>query len=112
MDKKFEAHELALEAIKLVRPIIEKTARHDMDLAKQMRRAATSAPSNLAEGNRRRGGDRNHLFTVALGSADELKTQLRIVRAWAYVPDSQLDPAIEIVDRVCAMTHRLLHPRT
>ena len=59
MDKfAFEAHELALEAIKLVRPIIEKVARHDTDLARQMRKAATSAPSNLAEGNRRRGGDR------------------------------------------------------
>ena len=55
MDKfAFEAHELALEAIKLVRPIIEKVARHDTDLARQMRKAATSAPSNLAEGNRHR----------------------------------------------------------
>ena len=37
---------------------IEKVARHDTDLARQMRKAATSAPSNLAEGNRRGGGDR------------------------------------------------------
>ena len=110
--KNFEAHDVALEAIKLVRPIIEKVARHDPDLARQMRKAATSAPSNLAEGNRRRGRDRSHLFSVALGSADELKTQLLVTRAWAYVPDSQLVPAIDIVDRVCAMTHRLLYPRT
>jgi len=112
MESRLEAHELALQAITLVRPIIEKVARHDADLARQMRKAATSAPSNLAEGNRRKGGDRYHLFSVALGSADELKTQLRITRAWGYVPDAQLDPAIEIVDRVCAMTHRLLYPRT
>ncbi len=112
MTTTLEAQALALEAIKLVRPIIEKVARHDTDLARQMRKAATSAPSNLAEGNRRRGGDRFHLFSVALGSADELKSQLEIARMFAYAPDAQIDPAVEIVDRVCAMTHRLLYPRS
>jgi four helix bundle protein len=105
------AHELALQAITLVRPIIEKVARHDPDLARQMRRAASSAPSNLAEGNRRQGRDRQHLFSVALGSADELKTQLRVAHAWGYAPEKELAPAVEIVDRVCATTHRLLYPR-
>ena len=109
---KFEALELSLDAIKLVRPIIEKVARHDSDLARQMRRAATSAPSNLAEGSRRRGGDRLHLWSVALGSTDELESHLQIVRVWAYAPDAQIDPALEMIDRVCAMTHRLLYPRT
>jgi four helix bundle protein len=47
-------------------------------LSSQMRRAAVSIPSNIAEGSRRRGKDGVHLLTIAYGSGAELETQLEI----------------------------------
>jgi len=108
---RFEALEAALEMIAIVRPVIDKVARHDPDLARQMKRSASSAPSCLAEGNRRRGRDRSHLWTIALGSADEFGVQLRIARSWQYVPSEELDVSDAAVDRVRALTYRLLYPR-
>ncbi|MBI2892357.1 MAG: four helix bundle protein [Deltaproteobacteria bacterium] len=54
-------------------------------MAKQMRDATTSIPSNLSEGARRRGKDRTYLPSVAAGSAGEVKTQVRIAKAWRYI---------------------------
>jgi four helix bundle protein len=54
-------------------------------LAGQMRRAAVSVPSNVAEGYARGGrAEINHLG-IALGSIAELDTQLEIARRLAYV---------------------------
>ncbi|MEK7207972.1 MAG: four helix bundle protein [Patescibacteria group bacterium] len=50
-------------------------------LASQMKRAAVSIPSNIAEG-RRRGGKKEfcQFLLIAYGSGAELETQLEIVR--------------------------------
>src|SRR3989344_4678329 len=49
-------------------------------LTSQMRRAAVSIPSNIAEGGRRRGKDTVHFLKISFGSASELDTQLEIGR--------------------------------
>ena len=52
---------------------------HRFELASQMRKSATSVPSNIAEGHSQR-GDRVFLrhVRIALGSLAELETQLEI----------------------------------
>ncbi|MBE7448042.1 MAG: four helix bundle protein [Kofleriaceae bacterium] len=47
-----------------------------------MRRAATSAAANTAEGGRRSGGDRLHAFRIASAEAAEAVTHARIAAAW------------------------------
>jgi len=48
-------------------------------LSDQMRRAAVSIPSNIAEGNgRQTKGEFQHFLRIAKGSAAELETQLLI----------------------------------
>ncbi|HEX5474021.1 MAG TPA: four helix bundle protein [Vicinamibacterales bacterium] len=55
-------------------------------LTAQMRRAAVSAPSNLAEGQARRSPKSVlHFIAIALGSLAELDTQLEIAIRLAYV---------------------------
>ncbi len=49
----FQAHEIAMQLIVAVRPIVEAVRPHDKNLAEQLRRAATSAAANTAEGGRR-----------------------------------------------------------
>ena len=108
---RFEALDAAIAMIRILRPVIEKVARHDPSLAKQMKNAATSVASCLGEGNRRVGGDRPHLWRISFGSAGELQEQLRVVRAWGYLTDGELDASDEAVDRMCALVYRLLTPR-
>jgi four helix bundle protein len=106
---RFEALELALVIISLLRKLLPAIARHDAKLHKQLREAGSSIPMNLAEGNRRRGKDRLFLWSVASGSADEVFTGLRTALAWGYVPEGTCNEALEHIDRLQAMLWRLMH---
>ncbi len=74
------------------------------DLTRQIRRAAVSVPSNIAEGFNRRARQAyiNHL-TIALGSHGELDTQLELAGRIGYVDQAaslELRKDIETVGRL------------
>lgn len=55
-------------------------------LTAQMRRAAVSVPSNIAEGCARRSElDKMRLFSIALGSVAELETQTELATRLDYI---------------------------
>jgi four helix bundle protein len=93
-------HELKAwqEAISLVTDVYELTAKFPKDelfgLTSQMRRAAVSIPSNVAEGAAR-STDKEflHFLAIARGSLSELETQTIIARNLTYVEDN---PAISL----------------
>ena len=64
----------------------------------------------LAEGARRTGKDRLHLYRVAAGSAAEVRAALAVGRAWGWIGSAALAPAEALLDRVLAMLWRLTHP--
>src|SRR3989338_754190 len=68
-------------------------AQEQYGLTSQMRRAAVSIPSNIAEGSRRRGKDTRHFFIIAFASGSELETQLEISRRLTYGDSSLLKDA-------------------
>jgi len=105
----FQAFELALDAIRHLHAPLAAIARHDPDLARQIRRAAASMALNLSEGNRRQGGDRLHLWRVAAGSADEVVAALRVAEAWRVVDPASISPVLQRCDRVLAITWTLTH---
>jgi four helix bundle protein len=105
----FEAYEVALELVRAMRPVVEAVARHDRELAIQMRRAASSVPLNIAEGSQRAGKDRLHHYRIAAGSAAEVASALRVASAWGY--SGEAPAAAKLADRVGAMLWRLTHPR-
>ena len=78
----FYAYEVALEVARLLVPIVEALKPRSRDLADQLERASTSVVLNVAEGNRRRGGDRQRFFAMAAGSASEVAAVLDIAKVW------------------------------
>jgi len=70
----------------------------------------TSVPLNLAEGAGRRGRDRIHHWRIAYGSALEARTALELLVATGCVNAEAAAAAAGLLDRVAAMTWRLVHP--
>jgi four helix bundle protein len=103
----FIAYDLAVELVTLLKPLAAKVATHDRDLAKQLRTAGTSAPLNLAEGRRRVGGDRPHLWRVAAGSIAEVRAALEVAIAWGYLEGAETRRAVALCDRLGAITWSL-----
>ncbi len=105
--KPFEALEIALAAVRSLRPLVMSIRRRDSRLATQIRDAASSVALNLGEGNRRAGGDRLHLWRVASGSAEEVRTALRVAMAWGYIAERQVREAQQRIDHVQAVLWKL-----
>jgi four helix bundle protein len=103
----FHVLELAIYAIEVLRPVVERIRRHDRDLADQLQRSLSSSPLNIAEGNRSRGGTRLARFSTAAGSNGESRAALRVAVAWRYVPAHDIEDGERVLDRVAAMLHRL-----
>jgi four helix bundle protein len=77
-------------------------ARENYGLADQMRRAAVSIPSNIAEGSRRNGKkDYSHFVSIAHGSLSELETQILI--AEKCYPKANFQKLLPLVDEISRM---------
>ena len=79
-------------------------------LTSQIRRAAVSVPSNIAEG-RRRGGETEfrQFLRIAFGSLSEVETQLEIARQLGYVP---VDGSFNEIGRLIEEISRMLNSMT
>ena len=95
--------ELWQQSMLLVKEVYAATARFPKEelfgLVSQMRRAATSIPSNIAEGAARNGDKEYlHFLSIARGSLSELDTQIQIAQMLEYLPKEH--PLSEFADRV------------
>ncbi len=97
-----KARDLAVEIYEWTRqdPIAK-----DFGFADQLRRAAVSVPSNLAEGDER-SSDREAIrfFYIAKGSLAELMTQLEIANRIGYLSTEQWT----LLDDKCGQIGRML----
>lgn len=102
-------HDVAVALVSEVAPIARQIARHDADLAKQLRRALSSVPLNVAEASDQRGARRGLHYSIALGSAREAWSAIRTAEAWGYV-DSP--PGLRArFDHVIGVLHVVVHGR-
>jgi len=106
---RFDALELALVIVSRLRHLLPAIRRHDARLHKQIRDAGASMLMHLGEGNRRRGQDRSYLFTVASGSAEEVRLGIRVAIAWGYLSETSADEVLEYLARFLAVSWKLTH---
>jgi four helix bundle protein len=85
-----------LQTISDLRPQLERIERHDRDLGRQMRRAASSVALNVAEGQYSRGRNRAARYHTALGSARETMACLEVAVALGYLDRADAD----VMDRL------------
>jgi four helix bundle protein len=109
--KPFVAHTVALEAAGLALSLVRRAPAPLRCIADQVIRAASSVPANLSEGHGRAGRDRFHHWRIAYASAKEVDSHLRLLLATKAVDTRQAATALDLFDRVRAMTWRLLHPK-
>ncbi len=79
-------------------------------LTTQLRRAAISIPSNIAEGfNRRYTKDYQRFLSIALGSCAELETQVEVCKDLGYFSQNACDALLEKTDHETRMIRCLMN---
>jgi four helix bundle protein len=77
-------------------------------LSSQMRRAAVSIPSNIAEGQGRDSTKEFlHFLAIAFGSLCELETQLLLARRFSYLSDKDLQSILATLTATSKTTRGL-----
>jgi four helix bundle protein len=100
-------HDDMLDAVRLMRRMLLAIERRDPDLARQLRRAASSVVLNLAEGSGSFGRIRTARYRTALGSARETLSCLRVAEAFGYVeamPQGLLEHMNRVVGTLVRVT--------
>jgi four helix bundle protein len=105
------------KAMQLCQEVYATSKGHPADerfgLTAQMRRAAVSVPSNIAEGyGRQRKQDYLRFLNIALGSLCELETQMILSTRLGFTNSDKAGPAMDLlreVDRILCGLIRAVH---
>ncbi|WP_345085100.1 four helix bundle protein [Nemorincola caseinilytica] len=78
------------------------------NLVSQMQRAATSIPSNIAEGaGRNTNNFFKHFLTIAIGSSHELETQIIISKQLGYINEDDCGMILTELNSIQKMLYAL-----
>ncbi len=102
------------KSIKLVREVFLLTSKFPKSeiygLVSQMRRAAVSIPSNIAEGyGRRSHKEYLQFYAIAYGSSLELETQLIITKNLGFAGEKELNGIMSLLTEVIKMLYVLTY---
>jgi four helix bundle protein len=105
--RNLQAWQVSFELVRLVYELTESFPKHEIfGLTAQMRRAAVSIPSNLAEGAGRSGKKEFvHFVTMARASLNELETQWLLAQALGYC--EMTDAMQQRIERLFALLNGL-----
>lgn len=108
--KDLKVWQKAMDLAEEVYGLTEVFPKHEIyGLTNQMRRAAVSVPSNIAEG-RGRSTDRDFVYFLhhSRGSLHELETQLLIARRRNYMSEAAFHPLNELIQEIGRMLNGLI----
>jgi four helix bundle protein len=105
--RNLQAWQVSFELVRLVYELTESFPKNEIfGLTAQMRRAAVSIPSNLAEGAGRSGKKEFvHFVTMARASLNELETQWLLAQALGYC--EMTDSMQQRIERLFALLNGL-----
>ena len=107
--QKLEVWKKSMELVERVYPLIRKLPREETyALADQMRRAAVSIPSNIAEGQSRGTREFIQFLKVAKGSRAELETQLLLCARLQYLTNSDIASVLSDLEEISKMLSSLI----
>src|SRR5437016_2648829 len=98
-----------LSFVEEVSPLVGRTARHDPDLARQLRRASTAVALNTAEGMYARGRSRTHCYGIALREMRESYAALEVSVRLRYIAPLP-EPFEERIGQILGTLVRLSFP--
>ena len=104
---KFQALELSLYAIRLLRPLMPKIRRHDTETYIQLRKSANSVVANLSEGSGRTGRDQCRFYKIGSGSARESIGHLRLSKAWGWLTDAETAEVLDVYDHIVRILKKI-----
>ena len=99
-------YSVILEVMRGLRPVMCEIERKDPDLARQMRRAASSVALNLSEGMYSRGRNRGARYQNAMGSMRETLSCIEVGIALGYI-DGVDGALLDQIDRIQATLFKL-----
>jgi len=102
------------DAIRIAKTVYQLTGKFPKQetyaLADQLRRAAVSVPSNIAEGQARKSpGDFKRFLHIALGSLAEVDTQLILAQEFGYLSKEDVDPMDEQIQNLRKKLYALIN---
>ena len=95
----------SMDLVELVYQLVRKLPKEELyGLSQQMRRAAVSIPSNIAEGQQRNTKkDFKSFLIIARGSNAEIETQLILCTRLGYLSEEQIRPAMNLCSEIAKM---------
>ena len=97
--------DLAVEIYRITRDFPKEES---YGLTSQLRRAAVSAPSNIAEGAAGRTKQQfSNFLSNAIGSLNEIDTQLELAQRFSYVKMTEYDHLYQACDECLALAYGL-----
>jgi four helix bundle protein len=100
----------AMSLTAIIYKLVKKLPKEELySLGEQMRRAAVSIPSNIAEGqDRQTDKELIHFLTVSRGSKAELETQLLICVLVGYLNEPEIEEAMNLLEQIGKMLTTLI----
>ena len=98
-----------MDLVVLIYKLTENFPKHETyGLTSQMRRASVSVPSNIAEGAADRSKSQFiNFLSIAIGSLNELDTQLEVALRVGYIEKMTYDDSQQLIDDCLAVTYGL-----
>jgi four helix bundle protein len=99
----------AMDLVELIYQLTKHFPKEELyALASQIRRAAVSIPSNIAEGQARKStAEFRNFLSIAQGSRAELETQILIAMRLKYLTPEQAEPGMALLDELSRMLNAL-----
>ncbi len=77
-------------------------------LTNQLRRAAVSVSSNIAEGHARQGKEFPHFLSIARGSLVECESQLHLAVVLGFIPEQSVGALMQLASEIHRMSASLV----